>query len=929
MFAEPQAIVGRAEELRNLGEFLDGIEAGPIGLVLEGELGIGKTALWKAGLATAGDRSYRVLVCRPIESETRLAYAGLGDLLADVPEEALGDLPGPQRQALEVALLRKEPEGQPSQRAVAMGTLGVFRAIAVESPIVVGIDDVQWLDPESEDVLAFVARRLKGERIGVLVTRRSERPAAVAGDLERALAEGYLGRVRLGALAPAEMDRLLVSRLDARLSERSLERLHDRSGGNPFFALEIGRALQQREDLSDTDDVPIPASLHELVRDRLALLPRAAREATEIAAALLRPTVELIDAVRGSDDSDATIEAAASAGIVELDGDRVRFAHPLLASITYAQIPSGQKRALHARLAEILEDPEERGRHLALAAESPDAEVAEALDEAARRTRARGAPGSAAELWEQARRLTPADAGDEARRRGLEAAERRFDAGEVGRARALLEEVVAESAPGRERAKALLRLGWVSTHVEGFHAAEEVFAAALAEHPDDLALRIEIELGLAWCYHMTRGITAAGIQARSALELADSLGEPALVAGALSGVAFLGALGGDAIPLATIERALTLGHSPQWSQILGRPDWIHAMLLEWAGELNVARAHFEGLYRAAVDQGDEHSLPFILYHFARIELLTGNWEQARKHARESRETTVQSGLAMHYPFALVVDALVDAHLGLATAARAKIEEGLKAADELGNRSAGFELLAALGFLELSLGNVDEADLALSRLAAAVEETGLRQPALFRFHGDAIEAKIALGQWDGVEALLARLDQLEATPWVLVMACRGRALLAAARGNLRAASQELERALALHHRLEEPFERARTLVVLGNVLRRDRKKRPAREALESALEIFDQLGAVLWKTKTHAELARIGGRAPAPAGLTPTEQRVAELIASGLSYRETADALFISPKTVQWNLSKIYRKLGIRSRSELPARLAAEHDPQPR
>ena len=156
-----------------------------------------------------------------------------------------------------------------------------------------------------------------------------------------------------------------------------------------------------------------------------------------------------------------------------------------------------------------------------------------------------------------------------------------------------------------------------------------------------------------------------------------------------------------------------------------------------------------------------------------------------------------------------------------------------------------------------------------------------------------------------------------------MACRGRALLSAARGDLRAAYPELERALVLHDRLEEPFERARTLVVLGNVLRRDRKKRAAREALESALEIFARLGAVLWEAKTHAELARVGGRAPATAGLTPTEQRIAELIASGLSYRETADALFISPKTVQWNLSKIYRKLDIRSRSELPARLAAD------
>jgi DNA-binding CsgD family transcriptional regulator len=264
---------------------------------------------------------------------------------------------------------------------------------------------------------------------------------------------------------------------------------------------------------------------------------------------------------------------------------------------------------------------------------------------------------------------------------------------------------------------------------------------------------------------------------------------------------------------------------------------------------------------------------------------------------------------------------VQAHLGHVEHARSTIGEGLTVADELGSRSAGLELLAALGFLELSLGNAAEADRVLDRLAAAVEETGLRGPALFRFHGDAIEAKIALGRLDGVEALLAGLGQLEASPWVLVMSCRGRALLGAARGDLEASHRELDRALALHDRLEEPFERARTLFVLGNVLRRDRKKRAAREALESARAIFGRLGAVLWEARTQAELERVGGRAPATSGLTPTEQRIAELIASGLSYRETADVLFISPKTVQWNLSKIYRKLEIRSRTELPARLA--------
>ena len=531
MFAESQTIIGRAKELADLGEFLSGVEAGPIALVLEGEMGIGKTALWKAGLVEATDRSYRVLVCRPIESEAQLAYAALGDLLADLSEEALRALPEPQRQALEVALLRREPEGQPLQRAVALGTLGTLRAIARDQPTVIAIDDVQWLDQESASVLAFVARRLKDERIGLLATRRSEGSSALPLDLEQAFVDGRSGRLRVGSLGRAELNGLLVARLDAHLSEQSLVRVHDRSGGNPFFALEIGRAMQHLSD-PDDDDLPIPASLHEVVRDRLALLPGPAREATEVASALSKPTRALIDAVTGSSDSAEAIDAAATAGIVELEADRVRFAHPLLASITYAQIPPARRRDLHARLGEILDDPEERGRHLALAAEHADAAVAAALDEAARWARARGAPASAAELWEQARRLTPADAGREARRRGLEAAERHFDAGEVDRARALLEEIVAESTPGRERSEVLTRLGWVCAHTEGFHAAAEVFRRALAEHADDIARRIEIEEGLAWCLHQTQDIAAAKLHARRALELAESLGEPALLAGA-------------------------------------------------------------------------------------------------------------------------------------------------------------------------------------------------------------------------------------------------------------------------------------------------------------------------------------------------------------------------------------------------------------
>ncbi|MGZ4413748.1 MAG: AAA family ATPase [Gaiellaceae bacterium] len=564
---EERSIIGRDEELRSLDGFLGAIEEGPVGLLLEGEAGIGKTSLWKAGLVAAADRSYSVLSCRPIEAEAELAYAALGDLLADDFRDVLAELPGPQRRALEVALLLREPEGQqPLQRAIALAALGVLAVLSRDRPLLVGIDDVQWLDPASESVLAFVARRLRRERIGLFVVRRGEAVADVPLDLVRALPDGRFARVPIGSLNPAELGLLLDACLDVRPSARLLERLHARSGGNPFFAIEIARAMIERGSLRETDDeIPIPANLHDLVRERLECLPPPAREATEIVAALSRPTAELVGAVLG--DSAAALEAATRAGILELQDGRLRFSHPLLASVAYIEMPPDRRRGLHARLAGILDDPEERGRHLVLAAEGPDLAVAAALDEAAIRARARGAPSSAADLWEQARRLTPADAEREARRRGVEAAERRFDAGEVDRARAPFVEVVVESPPGWERSQVLTRLGWVCAHTEGFHAAEEVFRAALAEDADDIALRIEIEEGLAWCLHQTQGIAPAEIHARRALELAESLGEPALLAGALSHVAFLEALTGEGIPLATIERAVALGQSPTWSQI--------------------------------------------------------------------------------------------------------------------------------------------------------------------------------------------------------------------------------------------------------------------------------------------------------------------------------------------------------------------------
>ena len=351
-------------------------------------------------------------------------------------------------------------------------------------------------------------------------------------------------------------------------------------------------------------------------------------------------------------------------------------------------------------------------------------------------------------------------------------------------------------------------------------------------------------------------------------------------------------------------------------------------LLQWAGELEAARSTLAALRQSVLARGDEHSLSYVDVQLARAECLAGNWELASGYARECLDAVLQTGQENERPFALMITALVDAHLGRVDEARAATDEGLPLALEVGVRPAYFEMLAVRGFLEHSLGDAAEAHRFLGPLPGAVAEAGFGEPAIFRFHGDAIETLLALGDQERAATLLADLEErgraLERV-WALTVASRCRALMSAATGDIDAAYASLDRALVLHEQLEEPFERGRTLLALGTLQRRSRKKRVARESLTQALAVFDDLGARLWSEKARAELRRIGGRAAAPGTLTATEERVAELVAAGRTYREVADALFISPKTVQWNLSKIYRKLGVRSRAELAAKLVSAGD----
>ena len=935
-----QELVGREVQLATIHEVMTSVLEGPAGVLVQGEIGIGKTRLWTAAVDAARQREWTVLQCRPIESEVPLAYAALGDLLRIVPEAIFAAIPTPQRRALDVALLRAEPDDrQPLPQAAAVGVLGVLTALASDRPTIIAIDDVQWLDVESERALVFAARRLTDQRLGYLLTRRadpwpsSRADSTLDATVERMLPAHRHHRIELPPLTSSELGELLEPVLGAQAPWRTVTRLHHTSRGNPFIALEIARAMLDRGERVDDDaSVPIPPSIQELVGGRLALLPADAMRVVQIAAATTRPTVSVIRSALDDQDIADHLRVASDAGIIEVAGDRVTFTHPLLASVAYLRISPTERRSVHERLAGALDDPEERGRHLALAVDRPSAEIASALDFAANHARQRGAPGAAASLLEHARRLTPSDEHDRAQQRGIEAAERHYEAGEVARSRALLDELAVDAHPGRERAHVLARLGWVQSQIDGFDSGAQAFAAALHEitdHADDPALRIEVEQGLAWCSHTTQGLAQALPHAHESLRCAEELGDRSLLAGALSYVALLESVRGEGIATAAIDRAIAFGHCPSWSQILGRPDWIQALLLVWDDQHEAARRRFEELLRQARENGDEHALPVILFQLSRIELLLGDWENAARHAEECLLSTIHSEQDGQRPYALTINALMHAHLGAVDDARAEIDQGRRIAEVLGTLPAALEIRAAQGFLELSLGDYGQAAATLDELGAEVARLGFREPAMFRYHGDAIEARLAVGRIDEAQALLDEFESVGTTlgrASVAMIANRAHGLVFAALGDYDSAYGAFAHSLG-STTPPQPFERARTFLALGTTQRRDRKKRAARESLMVAHEMFDRLGAQLWSQRTVAELDRVGGATSTDDVLTTTERRVAELIAAGRSYREAADELFISPKTVQWNLSKIYRKLGLRSRAQLAAHFKGE-PPEP-
>jgi DNA-binding CsgD family transcriptional regulator len=916
-------LVGRDVEVAVLVDFLAAAQSTPQGLVLDGEAGIGKTTLFDAAVMKAREHGFAVFSCRPAGAEAAFSFAALADLLSPVLPDGLGRLPVPQRRALAAALLLEEVEGSaPDERAIAFA---VFQLLGERGggPLLIAVDDVQWLDAASASVLAFALRRLAAAPVAILVTRRSSGKEAAPLGLDRAFPGELLRRLRLGPLSLGATHRLLRERLGVSFPRPALVQLHETSGGNPFYALELGRALEQSGRRAGAGErLTVPTSLTGLVSARLAALSEEVREVLEPVALLSKPTVSIVETVA----SDATtvrrrLRTAETAAILELDDERVRFSHPLLAACVRAELDARRRRSLHRRLAELVGDPEQRARHLALGASGPSAEVAVELEAASAIAALRGAPVAAAELAELSVSLTPGDAGKEVlRRRLLLAADHHYASGDAERSRVILEPLLEQLQAGSERAAVLRRLGESST--DDFERSERLLEQAFVEAESDPRLRAEIVMPRVLTAFLRHGPAAAVKLARNSAGVVEDSGDLVLLAMFLAELSFV-ELCAEGVTSGVLERALELEQQVGPLPTQATPTFVEGLRLMYADEHEPAREALERAHAAAVARGDEPAQDNVLLFLTELACRAGDWGRADEHAEAMLQAGERWGLELQGGAALWIRGLVDAYLGRLDQARARATEGVARSREENEQAFLERNLALLGLIDLSTGDYPAAAERLAPVVRRRQERGAGEPSLYPARELAIEALVAVGDLDEARVQLEWLEEAGrrlGTPWPLATGARCRGLLQAAEGDLEAALVSCERALEVHERMPSPFERARTLLIYGTILRRFKRRKAAREAIEAALSIFEALPAPVWADNARAELARIGGRAPSGGGLTASERRIAELVAAGKSNKETAATLFISVHTVEDALKRIYRKLGVRSRTELSRRL---------
>lgn len=911
-------LIGRDDELATLRAALDlATTAGPVGLLIEGAAGIGKSVLLEAAVASASERDFRVLTSRAAEAESSWSLLAVGDLLEGVPPEVVEPLPAPQRRALDVVMRRAEPDGRPVENAtIGAGLRAIITALATEEPLLLLLDDLHWLDDASAAVIGYVLRRLTTERVAVVATRRLPEPPRL--DLDAVLPATRSTRLKLEPFSLGALRTLLAERISTPVTRATLVRIHDASQGNPLFALEIARTLEEVGTPAIGQPLPVPGDVRELIRRRVADLPRPTAQVLLRAALDGRVRTGLPPAALGLDDLSSLADAE-RAGMVRLEGGVVRFAHPFYAGAILENASAQETRTMRLRLAADSASVEERAGHLARATDEADAAVAEAIEVGAEAAFGRGAVLDAAVLFERAWLLTPPEKSDDAVRRALTTAKYYAHLGEHATAEQVLDRVEEDLLGEEEQAEALRLRAGIKYAQDDWTAAESALTEALDHDADAHRCAISL-IHLA---SMSREHDKAQQVGRALLQRVDPVRDGPLYAEALVNTAVADFRAGHGLDWERVERALELEDRDAVPIDTDPPSAIAAYLAVYAHRFDEARSLLQEVRDDLIVRGLEDG--FVHEWLGRVEFLTGDFRTAAAVYDEGiaiAELTGHTSLVELFSSSReLVDVVQDAEAAVRRQVAAPPPMGAHGS----NRTMRVALLSSLSGVEPELAW----EVCRERIAG-VQRYGLLEPAIDDWVPDAVEVLAARGDHTDATTLVEMWDErgrASGQPWVLALGARCRAVLLAASGDHAAAVEAAEEALEHHGRAADlPFERARALLVLGASLRRVRRRADARRTLEEASAAFERMECRIWAERARTELDRIGGRAASKGDLTPSERRVVDLAAAGATNKEIAATLTVSVHTVEAHLSHAFVKLGITRRAQLTSRLAAEEGP---
>lgn len=914
--AEAFGLFGREGAFRALTSVL--AEGGRA--VVSGEPGLGKSSLLKAAGQVAQRRGRRLLIVMPTEFDRGLPFAGLAELLAQLPPGAQDALPDPQRRALAVALQQVDPGDRPvDPLAVPLAVRTLLGGLCEREPVALVLDDVQWLDEATAGCLAFGLRRFDATapRLTVIV---GARPEGLLIDLVRALPDP-VHEVPLAPLDGPAVAQLLRRHFGDAWTRPVSAGVARASGGNPFLALMIAHAMQS--DVSKWswsareghDPVfPVPPSLVEILGEKVSLLPPDARQVLLLVSAAGRLTVAQLERIVERARLDAALEAAADWDVATVGAEsRVGFTHPMLASAIYEAASPADRRSAHRLLAESLEDPVERARHRARTLTTSSEEVAAELEAAAEVSAGRGAHQLAGELLEAAGQATPTTDGEDVRyRRWMRAVESYTVGGATDAALKALEGAADLAREPLARAEVLLRRVNLTRRMPGARALIE---QGLALAPPGTDVHNSLTSLMAALYRLEGDGDRALEFARAAVREARDGGDATSLFWALNAQLTVERHwgSGDAVGTEAGIAALLARSRAELPESL--VAWTHAFYAPWYDD--TAEPQARKAIRAAIEAGRYGDLTqlyiALVMHLCRASRI----DDARAAVDAADQVGAWALSAFQEPIAR---GLVAAYTGDLDRARAVIAEAVIEARSIESTYWLCGFLAQLGFVETSAGEWQAALVALREIADVFDRTGMVDLEQVLWAVDYADAALQVGALDEVERAVAVLRRQGASgrPEATVAADRCHALLVAASGDVDGALRELARIVDLEG-VECPFEAARSRLALGQVYRRAGYKGMAAETLTGAAESFEQIGVPRWAERARLEAGRVGLQ-PSSTALTATEQRVAALIAQGHSNQQIAAELFISVKTVEANLTRIYRKLSVRSRTELAARL---------